>query len=321
MSVDVVIVNTLGGALKHYTASLKDSLEAGGAGVTVLSILEPSQTGGGSLRWLRDYVQVLARARRSVRGRPAKILVTWPLLGYVDVVLLRFTIGRRAAVVIHDTRPLVAARGYGALYQRVAAILGRSVDVIVHSRQAVSDIDFRPLAERVLLVPHPVSEPHPVTESITGRPIVRALGQFKPDRDVHGLQTAAVRLRGSVDLSIVGRNWPAVEGWEVRSEFVPEEELEELIRSSSAVVIPYKRFYQSGIAFWCLELGTPVVGPAGTSLEEVLGVDSRLLIRDLDGWGTAVAFALSQEGRDSTRQAAADWRRRSNAEWASWATT
>jgi hypothetical protein len=139
------------------------------------------------------------------------------------------------------------------------------------------------------------------------RPAIRVLGQFKQDRDLEVLQSLAAEFNSECDLEIAGRGWPTVEGWRVDSRFVSEQELDELVRSSDAIVIPYKRFYQSGIAIRALEAGTPIVGRAATSLADLYGSDSRLLVSDelVDGdtrsqsWPAAVRHAL----RDGKREA------------------
>jgi glycosyltransferase involved in cell wall biosynthesis len=314
----VVIVNTLGGALRHYTAELEDSLRTNGADVRTLSILEPSQNEGGKRRWLGDYLAALRTAGAASRRHGAKVIVTWPLLGYIDLVILHVLVGARASVVVHDTKPLVRSIGYGKVWQRLALWAARGPTLIVHSSQAEADIGVEKLAARSKLLPHPMMSPDTDRRTNTGVATVRVLGQFKPDRDVEGLRAAATQLGRDLDLMIVGRNWPRIEGWKVRSEFVPEEELEQLIRGSSAVVIPYRRFYQSGIAVWCLEVGTPIVGPAGTSLDDLFGADSQLLISEPDGWAAAIEYAISPAGQLAVKDAALRWRTKSEVAWRVW---
>ena len=178
------------------------------------------------------------------------------------------------------------------------------------------------------LLAHPMFPPTPTVHgpSPVGspRPVVRVLGQYKQDRDLEVLRLLASELRGQFELEIVGRGWPEIAGWRVDARFVAESELDLLIRTSDAVLIPYRRFYQSGIAIRALENGTPVVGRAGTSLDALYGSDSKLLVRedsvgvavDLAAWVTAVKYATTdgaleaeEAGRQHFNEVAADWQR------------
>jgi hypothetical protein len=83
------------------------------------------------------------------------------------------------------------------------------------------------------------------------------------------------------------------------------------------VLIPYRRFFQSGIAIRCLEREIPVVGPAGSSLEDLYGSDSALLVTHVDDWTRAVEHAITS-GRDEAVAAAKLWWTRSRAAWREW---
>jgi hypothetical protein len=143
------------------------------------------------------------------------------------------------------------------------------------------------------------------------------LGQYKPARDVDALRRLARNIGPSADLQIHGRGWPEIQGWAVRSDFVPESEMDALISSSSVVLVPYRRFFQSGVAIRCLENGIPVVGPVNTSLDELFGERSPLLVRHPDDWVRAVHRALAGGGDDAVRAGQA-WRTRCEQEWSAW---
>lgn len=306
---NTVVVNTLGGALGHYTRELTHALSSGGATTSVIEISEPSQSGRSALHWLGAYASALVQARR-MRSR---VIVTWPVLGYIDVILISIMLGRRGYVIMHDPRPLVRARGYGRGWQRLASIFDRT-GLIVHSHQARAAVGDASLRRRSVLMPHPMLPPTPRRDSHKTGP-VRVLGQYKPDRDLGALREIA----GSgikLPLEIVGRRWPAVEGWSVRPEFVPEDEMDGLLAGSSVVVIPYKRFYQSGIAIRSLEWETPVVGPAGTSMDELLGRDSALLAHG--DWASAIQYAATSAGAE-VHSVALRWYRHSSESWGKWA--
>jgi glycosyltransferase involved in cell wall biosynthesis len=150
-------------------------------------------------------------------------------------------------------------------------------------------------------------------------PIVRVVGQYKPDRDIEALAAIGRALDGKAILEVHGRNWPEIDGWTVVPGFVSEERLSELMAESSAVVIPYKNFFQSGIAIRALELGVPFVGPRDSVLADMVGADSRLLV---DGgkqsWVRAVENALRSDQRD-VLAAGMRWRSINVAAWKEWA--
>ncbi|WP_396668819.1 hypothetical protein [Microbacterium sp. R86528] len=122
----------------------------------------------------------------------------------------------------------------------------------------------------------------------------------------------------NVRYEAIGRGWPPIEGWNVRDEFVSESELDVLIDTADCIVIPYRRFYQSGIAIRALESCTPIVGPTNTSLDPLLGKTSRLLVAPGQPWTSAVRFAL-ETGRAPMAQIASSWHDRAIADWAAWA--
>jgi hypothetical protein len=184
---------------------------------------------------------------------------------------------------------------------------------MVHS-QAAADVVRRELRPRSLaVVPHPMLPPRPSASRRVARPVIRVLGQFKADRDVAALERLAREGPGEWTYEIVGRGWPAVAGWHVDARFVPEAEFEELLTTSSAVLIPYRRFFQSGVAVRAVELGTPVVGPADSSLADLLGTGSPWLVRDGD-WRAATtaalgdASALAEIAERAHRHVVAGWR-------------
>ncbi|UFS57871.1 glycosyltransferase family protein [Subtercola endophyticus] len=303
----ILIINTLGGALLHYTKALSDNLEGAGYEVAVATIFEPSQATGGRLTWILRYLRVLLSARRmATNDKKNTVIVTWPVLGYLDL-LLGMILGRRAVIefVVHDPEPLVSAVGYDRRSRRLSRWAPFKRGLVVHSDAALADVVQQGFEAIVTKLPHPIlpvaqSKNEPVNEP----KVVRVLGQFKPDRDVKALEEISASIGPGVLLEIRGRRWPQIAGWHVSEGFVPEDELQSLLRTSDAVVVPYKRFYQSGIAIRCLEYGVPIVGPAGTSLEDLVGKSSPLLVSDTGtgaGWTSAIANALASDKDDVLR--------------------
>lgn len=309
------MVNPLGGALHHYTLKLSETLRSAGLDVMSSSVSEPSSDGSSSVRWLLRYFRLLVSARAH-RGRSVRVLVTWPVLGHWDRILVPVLTGdRRSQVVMHDPRPLVRALGYNTLVKGLVRRLAPSSNVLVHSALAQEDLADGGIQSE--LVPHPiVPTPHP--RRVPTRSVVRVLGQWKPDRNLDLLVQLAPLLPG-VALEIVGRGWPSVPGWTVRDAFVSERELEELIDTSSAIVIPYRRFYQSGIAARALESAVPVVGRRH-ELSAMTGAEYPFLVPDAGStadWAISLKEAVASEAQvlDETRSRAAE---RASRAWERW---
>jgi hypothetical protein len=285
----VVIINPLAGALAHYSRELRDSLEGHFRHVEVLSIEEPSLSGKSKFYWLFQYLRTLVKARRF---SGFDVIVTWPVLGYLDVILLRVCRLRDCHLVVHDPKPLVSAVGYNSFVAKVADRVG-GVCIIAHSETAEKELRevFKRLTIRKLL--HPILRVGiPRSRSPQKDLTVRVLGQYKISRDLQVMEKLASNPEfESVKFEIVGRGWPDVPGWSKESQFVSESRLEELLASATAVVIPYSRFYQSGIAIRALENLCPVVGPLNSSLREVFEERLRLLA-DSSDWATSLRYAI-----------------------------
>lgn len=326
----VIIVNPLGGALRHYTNALHQHLVDAGVPAQVRSLDEPSVSGKHRLAWLLEYVELLGRAgwhtRRS--SAPLRVLVTWPVLGFWDLLLVKVMCGSSSWVVYHDPDPLVRSTGSGRMVSALMRTLKRRPGALVHSEEAAKAMRSRGV-DASALVRHPVLPPSketPATSMVGHRPArrprIRVLGQYKRDRDLDLLESLAEHLGSGYDCEIIGRGWPAVKGWTVDARFVPEDELDQLIADSTVILIPYKRFFQSGIAIRALEHAVPVVGRSETSLGDLFGPESRLLVSgqngsagDVEGWLKAIEFAVS-DGRAEASRAAESFHRQAARDWA-----
>jgi hypothetical protein len=192
--------------------------------------------------------------------------------------MIRILVAGNAAVVLHDPKPLVRAIGYDSVSVALGRLLiGRDMRIVVHSNVARNDVLSRWRNAPVVRIAHPVLPAEDYRNQPVSRGTIRVLGQYKADRDLDLLRDISAETGGEFSLEITGRGWPEVDGWEVDDRFVSESELSELIRSAKVVVIPYRRFYQSGIAIRCIENGTPVVGLRSEALTELLGAESPLL--------------------------------------------
>jgi glycosyltransferase involved in cell wall biosynthesis len=259
-----------------------------------LAISEPSISGRSRLLWVSDYIRLLISARRRT-PRDGEIIVLWPVLGYYDLLLLA-ALGRRTIVIVHDPTPLARAVGYGRLPKRLATHFAKGVKLVVHSVPALSEVRGALPHAEVARLPHPTLAPTPTRRTgypAAGRPIVTILGQYKPDRDLSIVSAIGQHLSSTLDLRIKGRGWPAVDGWDVDSRFISEREFDIALLESSVILVPYRRFYQSGVALRAIEMGTPVVGPRIDTLTEILGEDSPLLASDtVESWLKALQFGI-----------------------------
>jgi hypothetical protein len=314
----VAIVNPLANALDHYMSALRESLRQEGFDPLEIVFPEPSKADSGRLRWVLNFYIALVRARFSGARR---IIATWAPLGYIDVALLPLIGGRSAWIVIHDPLPLASTTGYDAISIRAARVFG-SQQIIVHSEAAAAEIT-KVLGRRpktVLPLPLLPREVNEQPRNVDRRQSILVFGQFKPDRDIALLTRLGDQLASEYELNIVGRRWPTVPGWNVRDEFIPEAEVEPLLSAASVVLIPYRRFYQSDVAIRCIELGVPVVGLASSSLREMLGADSPLLVPrdDAESWVDTIRSA-ARTGRAAVRQSRTSLYEETLSAWAAWA--
>lgn len=328
-----VVLNTLGGTLHHYSRALSATLRAEGGSVDELSIDEPSVAGTSGARWIRGYVSLLRHARRLGRRHgPVRstILVTWPVLGYLDLLIIALLIGRhvRVNVIVHDPIPLVRAVGYDAWSRRAARLV---LDMLGHGLIVHSDAARRVTAEQGFAA-HTSSLPHPLLvedERVavgcvdTDSPVVRVLGQYKVDRDLRLMRSLAKAANDGITFEVHGRGWPAIDGWSVTDDYVSEERLDALIATSSAILVPYRRFYQSGIAIRSIESAIPIIGPAASSLADLYPKGTELLIEpesieSIDRWLDATEHAIALDSQSVVELAwSAD--ARSRRAWRVWA--
>lgn len=313
----LVIVNPLEKALAHYVGELEATVNKLGVDTSVLATCEPSATGGGRVRWLARYVALLMKSRKIARknGVRAPVIVTWPVLGYIDVLLVRVLAGPHAWVVMHDPRPLVRSAGYGRVVRWCVRLYGARWKMIVHSERALAHVREDSGTQNAINLPHPILH-NSRGSDVTRTRDVRVFGQFKRDRDLSALEHIPKHCPSEISFEIHGRGWPEISGWRVRDKFIPETELDELLRSSGAVLIPYKRFYQSGIAIRCLENEVPFVGPADSSLSDLLEECSPLLVANGD-WVSAVQAALNLPN-DSMREFSRRYGERCLYGWQAW---
>lgn len=323
--VNVQIVNPLRLTLRHYENEIA-SLLYGIPGVHVV----PIQSESGELS--RDGNPIIERCRKAVNlvripklaGREpgALTLVTWPILGLAEPLLwARLARREKVALVIHDPTPLRSSIGTGPVAKLLGGMAGKAggPDIVVHSAMARAEVakwGWRP----------PTLLPHPVLQNLSERgqratARVVVVGQYKPARDVELLASLAEPLRSAgLQPYIAGTGWPGIPGWQVESRRLSEQELDEVIDSAAAVLIPYKTFYQSGIAVRAIERGVPIVGPQHEFLADLYGKNWPGLVsgRETGAWIEGVKAAASQ--RDQAASAHARYAASARGAWASYVT-
>lgn len=287
----IILVNPLGVALAHYAQALQSHLSDHEIKVTYYAFPEPSQSRAGRFHWWIEYW----RHMKAVSKVPADaIIVLWPVMGYLDALLFRLVARMKTPIflVVHDPRPLVRAMGYSPLSRLVASLPFVRLRTIVHSSSAKEYLTRNVRVRSCDVMPHPITVPMHSPSSALTPPgsYIRVLGQYKPDRDIDILKQ--LPLAGPpACYEIVGRGWPMIDGWEVQPEFVSEQDFHDLLRSSTAIIIPYRFFFQSGVAIRSIEHMTAFVGPAGSHLEDLLGPSHPWLARDEYDWVRALHAA------------------------------
>jgi glycosyltransferase involved in cell wall biosynthesis len=315
----VSIYNPLPSALHHYQTALVDVLSS--CGIETRSAGAPSvELHGNSTSQRAQAALADLGAHLKAARRGGHVIVCWPTYGLVEP-LLWLASWRRStvSVIVHDPTPLRPQIGMGRTARVVGGLAGRTrtVDVVVHSQVASSELQAMGWT-RPKVLPHPVCRPLPRPDEPGDARTVLVCGQYKPARDLDLLVSLAPLLRDrGFRLLVVGRGWPDIAGWEVDDRFLPESELDQRIGRSAAVLIPYSRFYQSGIAVRALELGAPVVGPRHPFLIDLFGDQWPGLISAGHGaaaWAEGLALVTRSSAGLTARSAV--FRERCEREWA-----
>jgi glycosyltransferase involved in cell wall biosynthesis len=315
----VSIYNPLPNTLRHYRTALEDVLTS--TGIATRSAGAPSVEVHGettSQRAKAAFADLAARLRTARQG--GHVIVCWPVYGLLEPVLWLASWRRSTvSVIVHDPTPLRPQIGMGRAARAMGGVAGRTrtVHVVVHSQAASRELEAMGWA-RPTVLPHPVYRPLPQPYDRRDTRTVLVCGQYKPARDLELLVSLAPQLRDrGFRLLVVGRGWPEIAGWEVDDRFLSEPELDQRIGESAAVLIPYARFYQSGIAVRALELGVPVVGPRHPFLIDLFGDQWPGLIstgQEAAAWADGLAMAIGSPAGLATQSI--EFRDRCEREWA-----
>ena len=313
---EIQLANPLPSALAHYEVALVETL--GRVGVSVESYRLPSVEGLSPRLKISSALATLRIAfwPNLVRQRVVRL---WPVFGLVDLLIWPRTRHEISACVIHDPVPLRRQFGFGRMARLLLGIWpsGLLSSAISHSRDAT--LEIRKLRQDLHVVEalHPIrSAQHQAAEK-SHPPVILVAGQFKPARDLEVLERLGSLLRShGFEPRIVGRGWPTVEGWFVDSRFLGETELEREISRASAVLVPYRYFFQSGIMLRALENGSVPVAPLNSFSEAVLGHGSPFCVSDSESpnaWLKAIRLAASRSHIEVT--IFESYRERCDASW------
>jgi glycosyltransferase involved in cell wall biosynthesis len=312
----IEIYNPLDKTLNHFTDRLVETLKIGELPAVILSSHKNDL--------IRNFISkfhalsVHFRNTRRYNNTSAVKIVTWPLLGWWELTLWRWQSDQNF-VLIHDPKPLIRQR---RLSPRAARIVSRLCGLklphlVTMSPEANEVVKQLFPGGRIHLVSHPMRTPK-VDESIPLSRRVLVLGQFKSARDLDVMAAIGPLLRErGWDPTVAGRGWPSVTGWNVVSGFFSEEEFHSMIASSAVLLLPYRHYFQSGVALRALEIGVPIVGSHTGFLTSIFGTDFPGAVSNWNepsDWLTAIQTAISS--RLVQLEAAAKYAERGVVEWA-----
>jgi glycosyltransferase involved in cell wall biosynthesis len=272
-----------------------------------------SSEGDSRLKWMMHHV----RATRGAKRLALPTFCLWPLTGWWESLLWAGTKNSNY-IVVHDPRGLRRQLGLGY----ASALLTRAIPakkrptIVTLTLSATSAVrEFLPHA-RIVQARHPIRNPRFMRTPPEERRAV-VIGQYKPARDLDLLRRLGPRLMElGWSTTIHGTGWPDVEGWTLDSRYIPEEEFDDLLSGASVLILPYRYYFQSGVAIRAVENGCPVVGRASDFLVDLLGEGYAGLLpvaSDIEDWIGAVQSAAESDA--SLRRIATDYRMKVDRDW------
>lgn len=303
-------------AFAHYEREVRETLESVGVTAQPVPWTRPVEglTGPvGKARMMLNAGLNVVSAKRS--SHP--VMQLWPSLGLLEARVWSSRCHRHS-VVLHDPRSIRSQFGHGSWSERWArrANQRKAPTVIVLSEYAYEVTRQRLPDHRIEMALHPILNDQ-AGRTKSAKPSVVVAGQFKTERDLTLLAELGPALRAAGwTTQIVGRGWPEVSGWDVDARFVSEEDLDELLATAWALLLPYKNYFQSGVAVRALELGTLTVGPRSSFLEALQGPSSALLVGDRTSTSEYLtAFDRVASGNEDAEQSFANYSARVRESW------
>jgi hypothetical protein len=313
--VTIYISNPLPHALSHYENELSQTLRRVGLAHSSKASLAVEDRPGiwGKAVKFRNAV----RNSRHKTPAQSQVIQCWPSLGLLEPALWHKKSSPNL-VVFHDPVPIRKQIGFDRISRKLASSYrsDRAPVILVHSDDAHVEARklFPGLSVRKAL--HPLLTDLNMPPS-AGSDIIVA-GQFKPERNLSLLAEIGPLLRArNLRPRIFGRGWPEnIPGWEVDSRFLGESELDSAIDGAAVVLIPYRNYFQSGIAIRALERGTISVSPENSFARDVFGSVPEAIYRP-DATASEVLEHLMAvaELTTSTSEIFEDYRRRTDHSW------
>jgi len=290
----ITVINPLPRALARYELAVTAVLEQAGALVHRTPFPTAEIGGAGALARVRAAVAGASARRRLPRDEAT--LVLWPALGFLEPWLWPQH-SARLTVVCHDPEPLRRQPGLGSRSARLGAWRARRtrLTTLAHSAPASAALAARAWPD-VLELPLPIG-PLAALPCLP-RTTIAVLGQNKAARSLDQLATVAAAAAHAAPghrLTVAGRGWPELPGWQVDARFLSESEFDDRLDRAAAVIVPYTTFFQSDVAARALSRLAPVVGLRHPFLAQLYGRSWPGLV-DHDtyaGWRDALAAAIA----------------------------
>ena len=292
----IVLVNALPQTLDHYQQEF-ETVVGLIPGFRVSEVITEKGDGQASLfSKLYAAINILAKRSLSYSGSADRMfIVMWPLFGYLDVLTwIRLARKSPVIVIIHDPVPLRAQIGYSSFSAKILKMVStlNNIHVLAHTQNAQEAL-LVATGVSASVAPHPLGARAEKNSTVQApgncKTTVRILGQYKEARSLDPIRAIAEGLhKNAFHLEIRGRGWTPQEGWTVVDRFLTAVDFDNSIRTADCVVIPYSRFYQSGVAVRCLEALVPIVGPRHPHLEELYGINWPGLVDEKTTWAEAV---------------------------------
>lgn len=293
---EIVLVNALPQTLDHYQkefATIVGSIP----GFRVSAVITEKGDGQASaFSKLYAALKIVARRLLFYSGDADRtFIVMWPLFGYLDVLTwIRLARKSTVMIIVHDPVPLRAQIGYSSLSAKIFKYVStfNNIHILAHTKNAQEAL-LAATGVTASVASHPLhahsGRNNIVQEANSCNTVVRILGQYKETRSLDPIIAIAEGLQGTgFHLEIRGRGWAPQEGWVVVDRFLSATDFDHSIGTADCVVIPYSRFYQSGVAVRCLESLVPIVGPRHPHLEELYGKNWPGLVDERTNWVEAI---------------------------------
>lgn len=311
------ISNPLPDALKHFEVELSQTLVRAGYNPSSLSTRGVEDKAG-----VRGKIAKLGNAIRNSRlgsENRSTVIQCWPSFGLLEPILWTPRAGQ-SFVIFHDPIPIRSQVGFDRGSRFAASrwrtknapnILVHSDDAFVASRQLFPHLTIRKALHPILTE---IEDP-----ADSGEEVVVA-GQFKPERNLDLLIALGLMLRAKgLRPKIYGRGWPTdIPGWDVDSRFLSEAELDAAIDRAAVVLIPYKNYFQSGIAIRALERGRLSVSPKNSFAMDVFRACPGAIYEPSASPESVLECLLAvASAPEAARKIFMDYQQRTDASWAS----